>query len=110
MIQAIWEDNQQFWRERNIFDENYYEFMLSLVSAGGGVGETVAYPSAGVASEHDCFQLGGAGISTARLATLFIMNTLSTQATKGNVLLVWINKLNVRSSLATSRLHYVVFA
>ncbi len=38
--QAIWEDNQQFWRERNIFDDAYYEFMLSLVSAGS-VGEAL---------------------------------------------------------------------
>ncbi len=41
-VQAIWEDNQQFWRERNIFDDAYYEFMLSLVSAGS-TGEALPY-------------------------------------------------------------------
>jgi hypothetical protein len=49
-----------------------------------------------VKCEADAFRLGGAGISTARLATLFIMNTLSTQATKGSTLLAWITKLTVR--------------
>ena len=96
IFQAIWEDNQQFWRERNIFDDNYYEFLLAMVNAGGGLGDAVPYPVAEVRSEFDCFRLGGAGISTARLATLFIMNTLSTQATKGSTLLTWINRLSVR--------------
>ena len=93
--QAIWEDNQQFWRERNIFDDSYYEFMFSLVESGAG-GAAVPYPLTEVRSEHDAFAVGGPGISTARLATLFIMNTLSSQATKGTVLLTWVNKLSVR--------------
>ena len=47
--------------------------------------------------EADAFRLGGSGISTARLATLFIMNTLSSQATKGTTLVAWINKLTVHT-------------
>jgi hypothetical protein len=99
LTQAIWKENLEFWKERNIMDDHYYEFMYQLVESGSaGLGEgSRGYPEAEIKSERDAVAVGGSPVAVARLATLFIANTLSSAPNSGAVLLQWVAKLKVRA-------------
>jgi len=91
IFEEIWAENVEHWHRKMVLDKNYFSFIWDLVTLTDPPAVD-ALPADGVADEKAALAAGGAGMTVIRLATLFIMQTLS-QSKDKDALSKWIKKL-----------------
>ena len=84
IFDEIWQENMEFWHQKNIFDTGYFDFVKRLASVPDCPPVT-DYPEDGVATEAEAFAKGGPGMTVVTLATAFVLETLVQSKSKASM-------------------------